>query len=255
MNKSLIQKLKQLVKKEGFYIILFLCLCIILVAGTFSYKKFVSQNEVTKTEDTENEVSYNTADNDTSAVQNQMPNAERVQNDAASESNNSKSSSEKSSKSSTSQEKSTTVSTSGNIEFVKPLAGAESRNYTYPKPVQVGENTFRTIKGVNLNAKIGTEVKAAADGVVELVENSGVEEGMVIQIKHANGLKTRYGNLDPNVKVQKGQKVTANQVIGSVGETAKVFSRDIFGEFLNLQVIDANNEQVNPEKYFKFDTK
>ena len=125
-------------------------------------------------------------------------------------------------------------------------------NYTYPKPVQVGENVFRTIKGVNLQAPVGTEVKAAADGVVDLVENSGVEEGVVVEIKHANGLKTKYGNLNENVSVKQGDKVTANQVIGTVGETAKVFSSDVFGEFLNLQVINANGEQVNPENYFTF---
>ena len=61
---------------------------------------------------------------------------------------------------------------------------------------------------------------------------------------------TRYGNLNPNVSVKQGDKVTANQVIGKVGETAKVFGKDMFGEFLNLQVINSKGEQVNPEKYF-----
>jgi murein DD-endopeptidase MepM/ murein hydrolase activator NlpD len=119
----------------------------------------------------------------------------------------------------------------------------------------MGEGTFRTIRGINIQANVGTEVKAAADGVVDFAENSGVEEGVVVEIKHANGLKTRYGNLDANLSVKKGDKVTANQVIGKVGETAKVFSKDIFGEFLNLQVIDAKGEQVNPEKYFNLKTK
>jgi murein DD-endopeptidase MepM/ murein hydrolase activator NlpD len=91
--------------------------------------------------------------------------------------------------------------------------------------------------------------------VIELVENSGVEEWVVVEIKHANGLKTRYGNLDANVLVKKGDKVKANQVIAKVGDTAKVFSKDAFGEFLNLQVIDAKGEQVNPEKYFTLKSK
>lgn len=254
MNKNLIQKAKELVKKEGFYIILFLCLCVILVAGTFSYKKYVSQNEVTKIEDTEKDVSYNDNSEEASVAENKMQNAERVENSAASETEKNKTT-EKTAQSSSKKNSTATVSTNNKVEFVNPLNGEESRTYTYPKPVQVGENTFRTIKGINISAKIGTDVKCAADGVVEIVENSGVEEGVVVQIKHANGLKTRYGNLDPNVNVKNGEKVTANQVIGKVGESAKVFSKDIFGEFLNLQVIDANNEQVNPENYFKFNTK
>lgn len=90
---------------------------------------------------------------------------------------------------------------------------------------------------------------------MEVAENTGVEEGVVVEIKHANGLKTRYGNLDANLSVKKGDKVKANQVIAKVGDSAKVFSKDVFGEFLNLQVINANGEQVNPEKYFNLKSK
>ena len=54
---------------------------------------------------------------------------------------------------------------------------------------------------------------------------------MVVEIKHTNGLKTRYGNLDENVLVKKGDKVKANQIIAKVGETAKVFSKDNLENF------------------------
>ena len=40
-----------------------------------------------------------------------------------------------------------------------------------------------------------------------------------------------------------------------MGNTAKVFDEETFGQFLNLQVIDANGNQVNPEKYFELKTK
>ena len=239
MDNNFIDKLKNLFRKEGFYIALFLCLCVVAAVGTFSYKQYSKQSEENKTEDVNQDVSYNSE-----PTVNEMPNAERVENTTAS--NNDKDS--KSENADT--QKSAAVSNTNTVNFVKPLNGAESRTYTYPKPVKMGENSYRTIKGVNLSAKIGTEVKAAADGVVEIVENSGVEEGVVVQIKHANGLKTRYGNLDPNVSVKQGDKIISNQVIGKVGETAKVFSKDIFGEFLNLQVINSKGEQVNPEKYF-----
>ena len=246
MDKNFKQKLKDLMSRDGFYIALFLCLCVIVTVGTFSYKKFFDQNKINKIQEQQinKEESYSTEDNN-EVVNNQVPNAERVENTATNEKNNQGNKQDESSKS-------TVVSTNNSINFVAPLNGVESRTYTYPKPVQVGENVFRTIRGVNLQSKIGTEVKAAADGVVSLVENSGVEEGMVIEIKHANGLKTKYGNLNEDVSVKEGDKVTASQVIGTVGDTAKVYSSDIFGEFLNLQVIDANGEQVNPESYFNF---
>ncbi len=245
MDKNLKEKFKNLVRKEGFYIALFLCLCIVVTVGTISYKMLSNKNEINKTEDTNNELTLN-SDNE-GKTNNEIQNAERVEN---AQNNNNKDNTDK-----TKTEKTTTVSTNNTVNFSNPIDGVESRKYTYPAPVKMEEGVFRTIRGINLEAKIGTEVKAAADGVVELVENSGVEEGIVVEIKHANGLKTRYGNLDPNVLVKKGDKVTANQVIAKVGETAKVFSKDVFGEFLNLQVIDANGEQVNPEKYFNLKSK
>ena len=244
MDKNLKEKFKNLIRKEGFYIALFLCLCVIVTVGTISYKMLNNKNEVNKTEDINKELTLN-SDNDEKTI-NEIPNAERVENVPDS-------SKENIDKAKT--EKSTTVSTTNKVNFLNPIDGVESRKYTYPTPVKMGEGIFRTIRGVNLQAKIGTEVKAVADGVVELAENSGVEEGVVVEIKHANGLKTRYGNLDANVLVKKGDKVTANQTIAKVGETAKVFSKDEFGEFLNLQVIDANGEQVNPEKYFTLKSK
>ena len=138
---------------------------------------------------------------------------------------------------------------------MNPVEGIESRTYTYPKPVQVEENLFRTIKGINIESKIGTEVKAGAEGIVSKVENCGVEEGVIVEIKHANGLRTRYGNLDEKVLVNQGQKVNAGTVIGKIGSTAKVFDQKTFGQFLNLQVIDSNGNQVNPENYFPLNNK
>lgn len=243
LNKNLKEKAKKLFRKEGFYIALFLCLCIMLAIGTVSYKMLSNKNEVNKTEDANKELTLNSG-NDEKTV-NQVQNAERAENVKDNKNSNSNAKTEKAA----------TVATTNKVNFINPIDGIESRKYTYPTPVKMGEGTFRTIRGINIQANIGTEVKAAADGVVDFAENSGVEEGVVVEIKHANGLKTRYGNLDTNLSVKKGDKVTANQVIGKVGETAKVFSKDIFGEFLNLQVIDAKGEQVNPEKYFNLKTK
>jgi len=243
LDKNLKEKFRTLIRKEGFYIALFLCLCIIVTVGTISYK-MISTNKVNKTEDINKDLTLNSSNEEKTI--NEIPNAERVENVPDTNKNN---------VDKTKTEKAATVSTTNKVSFLNPIDGVESRKYTYPAPVKMEEGIFRSIRGINLQAANGTEVKAAADGVVELVENSGVEEGMVVEIKHANGLKTRYGNLDANVSVKKGDKVTANQVIAKVGDTAKVFSKEVFGEFLNLQVINANGEQANPEKYFTLKSK
>ena len=214
MDKNLKEKFKKLVRKEGFYIALFLCLCIIVTVGTISYKMISNKNEVNKTEDINKELTLNSSNDE--KIINEIPNAERVENVPETSKDNIDK---------TKTEKSTTVSTTNKVSFSNPIDGVESRKYTYPAPVKMEEGIFRTIRGINLQAKIGTEVKAAAEGVVELVENSGVEEGVVVEIKHANGLKTRYGNLDANVLVKKGDKVTANQILQKLEKLQKYLAK------------------------------
>ncbi|SFC32755.1 peptidoglycan DD-metalloendopeptidase family protein [Clostridium uliginosum] len=243
MDKNFKHKFKDLFRKESFYIALFLCLCIMAAVGTVSYKRLNSQKELTKVQEAEKEITLNINDK---SVTNEIPNAERVEKSADNSQLNKTTATKDNSKS--------VASTTKTVKLSNPLDGTISREYTYPKPVKVEDNIYRSIRGINLTAKVGTQVKAASDGVVETVGNAGVEEGIVVEIKHANGLKTRYGNLDQDVSVKTGEKVSANQVIGKVGETAKLFDAEKFGEYLNLQVINAKGEQVNPEQYFSLKT-
>ncbi|MCD8384448.1 MAG: peptidoglycan DD-metalloendopeptidase family protein [Clostridiales bacterium] len=78
---------------------------------------------------------------------------------------------------------------------------------------------WRTHNGVDLAAQVGEEVYAALDGEVLSVENDPLL-GTVITLNHGDGLMTIYGNLSEEVAVRQGDKVSAGQVIGTVGETA-----------------------------------
>ena len=74
--------------------------------------------------------------------------------------------------------------------------------------------------GIDYAAPEGTPVTAAADGVVTLAGR--VADGAVdIVIKHAAGVETLYGHLQPGLRVHAGQRVRAGQVIGKVGMTGK----------------------------------
>ncbi len=77
--------------------------------------------------------------------------------------------------------------------------------------------------GVDIGAPVGTEVYAAADGVVINVGNQDrfcprAAYGKFIEIKHNNGLATLYAHLSLQI-VSIGQKVTRGQLIGYVGKT------------------------------------
>ena len=50
--------------------------------------------------------------------------------------------------------------------------------------------------------------------------------------------------------VNVGDKVTEETVIGTVGNTSRVFSNEEFGEHLNLQVFDSNGKDLDPTTYF-----
>ena len=122
MDKNLKERFKTLIRKEGFYIALFLCLCIIVTVGTISYK-MSNNNEVNKAEDINKEVALNSDSNEKTI--NQIPNAERVENTA----DNGKENLDK-----TKAEKSTTVSTNNKVNFLNPVDGIETRKYSYPTP-------------------------------------------------------------------------------------------------------------------------
>ncbi|MFT4075367.1 MAG: M23 family metallopeptidase [Asticcacaulis sp.] len=75
--------------------------------------------------------------------------------------------------------------------------------------------------GINIAAGSGTEVKAAADGVVVYEGDQVKELGNTIYIKHDNGWYTGYSHLK-TMKVQNNEHVTKGQVIGTVGETGTI---------------------------------
>ncbi len=77
--------------------------------------------------------------------------------------------------------------------------------------------------GVDFRAAQGTPVKAMHDGVVEGVGNTDIQRGCYsygrwILIKYPNGISSIYGHLSAAL-VEKGQAVTAGQVVGYSGGT------------------------------------
>ena len=97
--------------------------------------------------------------------------------------------------------------------------------------------------GIDFAAKLGTDVYATGNGVVERAEHSLRGYGNNIVLNHGFGYKTLYGHLSA-INVHEGQKVKRGDIIGFVGSTG--FST---GPHLHYEVIK-NNEKVNPINYF-----
>lgn len=143
------------------------------------------------------------------------------------------------------------VSSKESITFGAPVEGSLIREYTNDTVYSKTLNTWRTREGIDFKAEIGTSVMSVLDGVVEKIDNDLTERGQYIVIKHDNGFKTVYTNLDDEIKVVNGQRVKKGEVIASVGQTSGNYSNEDYGTHFNF-IMYLNNEEVNPSKYINF---
>lgn len=104
---------------------------------------------------------------------------------------------------------------------------------------------WRTHSGIDIAADLGVQVKAAAGGTVESVEQDYFM-GTTLTIDHGNGIKSVYSNLAELPTVKTGDEVTTGDIIGSVGSTAKAESA--IGSHLHLE-ITKDGSQVDPLDY------
>lgn len=98
--------------------------------------------------------------------------------------------------------------------------------------------------GVDMRAPAGTPIYPMAPGVISNVASSP-KGGNVVNIQHANGIRTYYAHMG-TVQVHKGDKVDNNTIIGSVGD-----SGNAKGTFPHLHFQVWQNDQIqNPNRYF-----
>jgi len=101
---------------------------------------------------------------------------------------------------------------------------------------------WRTHEGTDYAAAYGTPVRSTADGVVMIAGRNG-GYGNLIEIRHANGIRTRYGHLSKFAKgLYVGARVRQEQVIGYVGATGLATGPHLHYEFL------VNGRPTNPQR-------
>jgi len=96
--------------------------------------------------------------------------------------------------------------------------------------------------GVDIAGKEGAEIKALAAGVVTFADTKG-GYGHFIEIKHSNGLTTRYGH-NKELLVRQGQVVRKGQTISLLGSSGRST-----GAHLHLEV-HKNGQAVDPGEFF-----
>lgn len=125
------------------------------------------------------------------------------------------------------------------IFTVKPISGVITSRYGHrSSPGGIGSTNH---KGMDISAKSGTTIKAAATGTVKFAGYKGSLGNLVI-IESEKGIETYYGHCS-KIYVKKGQKVTAGDKIAAVGQTGAAT-----GPHLHLE-IHVNGKVINPQKY------
>ncbi|SES83613.1 Murein DD-endopeptidase MepM and murein hydrolase activator NlpD, contain LysM domain [Natronincola peptidivorans] len=99
--------------------------------------------------------------------------------------------------------------------------------------------------GMDIHGEEGAPVRAVLDGEVIEVVNDTIM-GITISLQHEEDLITRYSNLSTDAMVKVGQKVTKGQVISGIGRTAA--NKTLEGPLLHFQVLK-EGRAVDPQNY------
>lgn len=115
---------------------------------------------------------------------------------------------------------------------------------TYPYKNIIGEHP-----AIDIRAKQGTTITAAADGYVAKIKFNGSRDYAYIMLIHANGLSTVYGHVSA-VFVTQDQYISQGQAIGKTGGTPGTTGAGMFstGPHLHFE-LRLNGLPINPAKY------
>ena len=126
-----------------------------------------------------------------------------------------------------------------------PLEGTILKDYSMDKTVYFPTlNVYKCNPAILLKASVGEQVSAAFAGTVEECFTSE-ETGDTVTVDMGNGYKAVYGQLK-EVTVQKGDKVTKGEVIATVADPTRYYTK----EGTNLYfAMTKDGQPVDPAEY------
>lgn len=254
--KNMFKKSSKIFDKEGFYIILFVCLCIVAVTAVYmsrnsarlAKKNMEQQKQLQQSEPVDNgpELAEKEANNNSTPVMQQpvksTPSSKNSINAVA--------------KTNSSVKKTSSVSVSA-VKLAMPVNGEVYKKFDKDKLVlSQTMQQYETHEGIDIRCELGTEVKASADGKVvtvdkndeQLIPGTGNKTGYGarVEIDHGNGIITAYCNLADDIKVKVGDKIKKGQVIGTAGDTSVREAVAIEGSHLHFVVLKKTGKDYNP---------
>lgn len=223
---------KKLLEKDGFYLALFVCICLVAIGGVWFTKNNVDEL-------TSNNLFVNKT-NDNSKIEEDEVHLIEKETEKEDSIPTSTESNENLQKAKEKQEnKSSKLSFLGN-EVVREYSEKEP---SYSKTLDLWE----IHKGLDISAEKGYEIKSLLNGKVVNVFKDD-KHGMSVRVQSDNNVVVVYSNLDEKISVEKGQEVTEGQILGTVGNTTSVESED--GTHVHIEAFKGE-ESIDPMTFIK----
>lgn len=223
---------KKLLEKDGFYLALFVCICLVAIGGVWFTKNNVDEL-------TSNDLFVNKT-NDNSKIEEDevhLIEKETEKEDSIPTSTESKENLQKAKEKQ--ENKSSKLSFLGN-EVVREYSEKEP---SYSKTLDLWE----IHKGLDISAEKGYEIKSLLNGKVVNVFKDD-KHGMSVRVQSDNNVVVVYSNLDEKISVEKGQEVKEGQILGTVGNTTSVESED--GTHVHIEAFKGE-ESIDPMTFIK----
>lgn len=134
------------------------------------------------------------------------------------------------------------------LSFMAPVVGEiitdfADESLVYSKTL----DEWTTHMGIDIKADKTSAVVSSEEGTVKTIKNDP-RYGLTVIISHDDGYETLYANLQSADFVKEGDKVTKNQTIGTIGETASFEVSD--PPHLHFEILKSG-ENINPTTLIK----
>ena len=258
-------RLKKVMKKDPFYVVLFVCICIVAISGVWVSKnnldiakKFNQESDIKeeielnlekapteKKVDTEKEQAQKeeTKQEDAKQKVDEVEQPNQAQNKVGQ--NNIQSQAQAQAQTQTA---SSDITEQSAITMSNPVKGNITIDFAKDKLVYSKTlEQWTTHNGIDIQANEGTAVLAAMDGTIKEIKKDDAL-GIVITIDHGNGLETKYGNLATDDMVKKGQSIKKGSTISKVGKGAG-FSK-LEDPHVHFEVVK-NGKNLDPKQFIK----
>ena len=223
---------KKLLEKDGFYVALFVCICLVAIGGVWFTKNNVDEL-------TSNDLFVNKINESSKREEDEVHLIEKEaeKDDSIPTSTGSKENLEKA------KEKQENKSSKLSFLGTKVVREYSEKEPSYSKTLDLWE----VHRGIDVSADEGYEVKSLLDGkVVDVFKDD--KHGISVKVESTDNAVVIYSNLDEKTNVKKGQEVTEGQVLGTVGNTTSVESED--GIHVHVEAFNGE-ESIDPMTLIK----